>query len=416
MKKNFLISLTLILSLTLNAQKINISNFGFSADDSSEFINQAIESNFDTIVFTKQKSDWISLPIKLTDVSNKVIIFEDGVKLCAKEGEFLGKNDALISIQNSRDIELYGINAELVMNKEEYQDGEWRHCISIKSSNNILIKGLTLRDSGGDGIYISGSKNGKYSQNILIDSIISNNNKRQGLSIISGKNVLVKNSSFLNTKGTLPGAGLDIEPNSSSDILDNIVFKNCLFRNNDHSGISIALQKLDNTSKPVDISFFECVIENNHSFENKYVASEIVFHAKKNNPVKGTVLLEDCLIKNSKWGICYSRKTSDSYRVIFRNCVASNICQDESYPVIYLEVPDYYTGEYTLGGFVFENLVISYETNVPYFVVRGSKMGTLKSVSDVHGKIILDNVSKVGEKYISYSREKNEDFNLDVIK
>lgn len=98
-----------------------------------------------------------------------------------------------------------------------------------------------IRDSGGDGIYIAGKGEGTFSENIYLENIKSINNKRQGMSIISAHNVFVKNCEFTETNGTLPEAGLDIEPNTPKDRIVKINFENCSFTNNNHSGILLSL-------------------------------------------------------------------------------------------------------------------------------------------------------------------------------
>ena len=51
-----------------------------------------------------------------------------------------------------------------------------------------------------------------HAHNIEIHRVTTTNAYRNGLSIISAKNLLVSNCSFLNTSGTPPMAGIDIEP------------------------------------------------------------------------------------------------------------------------------------------------------------------------------------------------------------
>ena len=108
--------------------------------------------------------------------------------------------------------------------------GEWGYGISIQNSNNICIKGIELTQFFGDGINIS-----KASKDITISHIQSYNNRRLGMSITAGTNILVSNSSFNEngtTKGVAPKAGLGVEPNDSTDVVSNIVIEGCMFNNN----------------------------------------------------------------------------------------------------------------------------------------------------------------------------------------
>lgn len=399
----------------LHSQKIKASSYGFDSDPTSAFV-LALKSEFDTIIIDKQSKDWVMKPMVLANIKNKVILIEQGVEIRAKSGAFLKTTDALFNFTNCEDIEFYGNGNKICMNKSEYTDGEWRHGISLRKCNNFLIKNVKIYDTGGDGIYISGTYKGTFSENIHIENVTCVNNKRQGMSIISAKDVVVKNSIFRDTYGTLPGAGLDIEPNSKLDRIENIKFYDCIFKNNDHAGIALALHNLEADSKPVNIGFFNCVIENNHNENNRYIASELIFNSHKTNPVKGKVVFENCLVKNSEWGLFHSRKTVDAYSVIFKNCAALDICKDGTFPPIYLEVPDYYTGSYQLGGYIFENMTLGYESNVPYLLVRGSTFPTLKRVSTISGEITIISNQKAKVEYIKYDPLNNVNVNLKVRK
>jgi hypothetical protein len=232
------------------------------------------------------------------------------------------------------------------------------------------------------------------------------------MSIISAQNVVVSNCMFMETNGTLPEAGLDIEPNTPADRIVNINFKDCSFINNSHSGILIALGKLETSSLPVSISFNSCYLSNNHVISNIYPAAEININANKESPVRGRVSFEECLVENSKWGMLFSRKRSDAFDVVFKNCAAINICKSWGYSPLGFEVPDYRTIYSSLGGFAFDNLFLSYKSSVPVIKVRGSKLGTLKSFKNVTGNLIIKNNGTKGIEYVNYFSVQNENVKL----
>jgi len=125
------------------------------------------------------------------------------------------------------------------MNKQEYidlADSEFRHGINLGSATDILIEGLTILDTGGDGILISRSflpaspKN--YCENISIKNCVFTNNYRQGLSIVSVVGANIINCEFSETKGTLPEDGIDIEPDVPEDRIENILISGCRIFNN----------------------------------------------------------------------------------------------------------------------------------------------------------------------------------------
>lgn len=389
---------------------VRASSFGYNSQDATDAFIAALKSDSDTIIIDKQASDWIVKPISISSLSNKVLYFEEGVVFRAKSGAFRNTNDKLFQLSNANNVDIIGYGATFKMEKDEYTNGEWRHAISLRKCTDVSIKGLTIRDSGGDGIYIAGMEKGSYSKDILIEDVKSLNNKRQGISIISVENLEVYSSEFSETKGTLPEAGIDFEPNTPEDRIVNVLIENCRFTKNYHAGIVLALSNLDVSSEPVSITFKNCFLSMNHDVSNRYVATEIQIGADKTNPVKGNVLFDNCTVDGSDWGIFYSRKTSKAYHVTFKDCIAKNICKNSnSVTPIYLEVPDYYNNSGPLGGFTFDNLSIQYDTNKPFIKVQGAR--SLLGVSDLSGNITVDEPNNNGPEYAAYDSANNSGVN-----
>ncbi len=393
------------------AGRVEASSFGFNPNDATQAFLAALNAKNDTIVIDKQSSDWIVGPIRVSNLLNKIIIFEKGVVLRAKIGAFKNTNDKLFELINAQNVTIWGHDAIFRMNKSEYTSGEWRHGISLRKCKNILIDRITVENSGGDGIYIGGMEDGSYSENISLKRVKSFNNKRQGMSIVSVSKLWVRDCEFSNNRGTLPEAGIDIEPNTIYDRIVDVIIEKCTITNNGHAGAVLALINLKSSSTPVSIRFLDCIFSMNHDSKNKYPASEIVISAHPTDPVKGNVSFERCVIEGSKWGILYSRKISDAYHVTFKNCVAKIICQDNSKTPIYLEVPDYYKASKPVGGFTFDNLRLQYNTDLPFLTVQGWK--TMPSLKNVNGNVIIDapkNSQPIN--YRNYNPSKNINVNL----
>lgn len=200
-------------------------------------------------------------------------------------------------------------------------DGQWGMGIDVWSSKNVEIKDITVKNCWGDCIYVGQSKEVKesYPEDIIIDNVTCTASRRQGLSIIAGKNILVKNCRFTDIgsiKFTPPGAGLDIEPNNFGEtVLQNVQIMNCTFRNN-HDGKDFSSFNLDKTAsvyfnnctfegrlvmhdKVYNITFERCDI--NDFYINRQNTGNIVFKNSKirNTPPrhllqKNIIKLEDC--------------------------------------------------------------------------------------------------------------------------
>ena len=116
--------------------------------------------------------------------------------------------------------------------------GEWGMGMAILDSDNIEVRDLSIKNCWGDCIYIGqvGYLKESYSQKVSIENVTCQAGRRQGLSIIAGKDIFIENCRFVDTgslKFTAPGAGIDIEPNILGEtIVDNIIIDNCEFYGN----------------------------------------------------------------------------------------------------------------------------------------------------------------------------------------
>jgi hypothetical protein len=244
--------------------------WGFDEENSAPALQAAIRSGAKKVIVPNMGKPWVvNRTIYLE--SDQEIELEKGVAVVAKAGSFPGKADALLAANGKRNITIRGYGAEISMRRADYTKppyvkGEWRHCVSILSSANVKIYGLRIAESGGDGVYIGCSRNAgslPYSEDIYMKDVACDRNYRQGISVISVRNLLIEDTAFSGTAGTKPASGIDFEPNLSTDVLVNCTIRNCLFEHNEGYGIAVYLKSLDATSQPVSITFVNCRSINN---------------------------------------------------------------------------------------------------------------------------------------------------------
>jgi hypothetical protein len=160
----------------------------------------------------------------------------------------LGTNERLINVTND-DVHIVGYGATIQGNRAAYvSPGEQRHGVFIFGGNRIYIEGLASDGHPGDGFYI-----GDNAEHVKLEWCSGDDNRRQGCSITSGRHVRVVDCEFTNTNGTSPSAGLDIEPNSSSDVLEDIKIIRLRSTDNDGAGIVVFLANWNSTSNYADI-------------------------------------------------------------------------------------------------------------------------------------------------------------------
>ena len=205
------------------------------------------------------------------------------------------------------------------VDKHKGRYGEWGMGLNITSSKDIIIKDILIKNCWGDCIYLGQSKiaSDEYSENVRIEHVTCEAGRRQGLSLIAGKNIQIKNSRFINTgkiKYTAPGRGIDIEPNDNKTVVQNILIEDCSFsgnyNNNDlltynlnrEASIRVVRSKMDGNVSLYQNSY-NVIIDSCEIHSLDYVDSSI-----SNNVVKNTKF------KSMK------HSPSDRLKVRFENC------------------------------------------------------------------------------------------------
>lgn len=186
---------------------------------------------------------------KTTLLSNTRLVFFNGAKLVAKESN--NYTSAMLEIVGVENIELINPTIE----GDKYYNSDTRegagHGLDCRGVKNLKIINANISKCFTDGIYANGIEN-FYGYDINCDD-----NRRQGLSIISAKDFLIDFGTFSNTGGTPPSMGIDIEPNNADENLENIVLRNIKTFNNETTGIGINYNQLNDPSKIINV-----IIEN----------------------------------------------------------------------------------------------------------------------------------------------------------
>ena len=182
--------------------------WGFDPAESTAALQAAINSTAKKVVVEKMPSPWILDKLRLAD--DQELFFEPGVEVLAKKGGFHGTSDSLFSAAGKKNIRLIGPGAVLRMrradydNKADYKHAEWRHVINLHGCTGVTIEGLTLAESGGDGIYLGAGPGGKPCKDVIIRDVVCDRNYRQGISVISAENLLIERCTLKDTAGTPP--------------------------------------------------------------------------------------------------------------------------------------------------------------------------------------------------------------------
>jgi hypothetical protein len=379
----------------------NAAWWGFREEDSTEALQAAIQSGAKRVMVPNMTKDWIVRPIKLA--GDQELILEDGVVITAKRGEYRGRGDSVFTAQDVSNLTIRGYGATIRMQKEDYIYGrvladlkwdrqfgqypraEWRMTLSLRGVSNVKVYGVTLRDSGGDGIYVAGGAQ-KYSRNIHIKDVDCDNHYRQGISVISVDGLLVENSVFRNTWGTPPSAGVDIEPDSPAERVRDLVFRNCRFEDNYGDGIEIFLAHLKPESGDVSILFDNCRVTSRRGTGIR------VTKIADDGP-GGLVEFRNCTVENTEgYGVKVQDKSAQRARVRFVNCAVRNTANNRmfagAWTPLWLHL---FRPELTKrhGGIDFVNCSIDDRHDRPVLVVEEAK--DVFGLVDVTGSIAVQN-------------------------
>jgi hypothetical protein len=389
----------------------NAAWWGFSKTDSTAALQAAIDSGAKTVVVPYMGDAWIVRPIKLR--GNLELVFEPGVVVLAKRGEFQGAGDSLFTAVDAENLTIRGYGATLRMWKSDYQKppykrAEWRMGIAIRGCRNVLIEGVRSESSGGDGFYVDGGGTRKWSENITIRNSVAHNNHRQGLSVVSVENLLVENCVFSATSGTPPEAGIDLEPDTPNQRVVNCVIRNCIFENNNGHAMLVYIKPLDHTSAPVSLRFENCHARMGSAgmtpadfkdIDQRGWAGMTVATAKDDGP-QGLIEFINCTSENTgKEGVRIIDKSSTGVKLRFVNCSWRNpwisAHRDASEPRVPILIQQRHR-EVTArpGGIEFVNCYVYDTVGRPtlFFDDESSEI----PLSDIHGTIAV--------RYPRYSR------------
>lgn len=290
------------------AEERLVSDFGYDSEDSTRFLQAAIDSGAKRIVIDARR--WVTLPLR--GRSDQEIFFEDGAVLEAKKGAYLGVNDCIFTFTCCSNV-VVGGKGIVRMHRDDYlkppyRKGEWRHAVDLAGSSNVRIWGLTLCESGGDGVYVGGIslKRAKalglpgrvYNcHNVVLEDLVCDGNARQGVSVTGVDGFRAERCVFRNTKGLPPQAGIDFEPNNSSNLMKGIVMRDCLFENNRGFGIELALSHSEpGKAEPFDMLFERCRTVGN--------ASSVAVHNTRSDhtEIAGRIVFRDCSFEHPRGG------------------------------------------------------------------------------------------------------------------
>lgn len=255
--------------------------------------------------------------------------------------------------------------------------GEYGMGIGIFSSKNIFIDYLECNNFWGDGVYIGKTAVSTTNNNIKINKIKVDNNRRQGMSLVTADGLFIDSIITTNTNGTSPQAGIDIEPNDASDILSNIVINNITSSGNLGNGLIVVPIKLNDTSSNVDIKIGKI-----------YSTSEVAFSLQGSliNKIKGQILIDSIVSEKATGSSVYFRNTYNNLDCSINNVVSINANQKS--------LPTNFGSAIRVAS---DSSDVFYPDRVPS-KIRISQMNVISTDNKIDRPILVTEFNRVGEE------------------
>jgi hypothetical protein len=251
----------------------------------------------------------------------------------------------------------------------------------------VKVYGLTLADSGGDGIYLGTATPGVTNRDIHIKDVTCERHYRQGISVITAENLLIENTILRDTGGTNPQAGIDFEPNRPDERLVNIVMRDCTAESNQGDGYLFYLGFMDATSEPVSVRFERC-----RALRDKASSTRVITNNAPEKAASGRIEYVDCTFEGSgKAGIVLSNMPSRYFTVRFAGCSIFDpaSARPTTTPIEFQSRQD---AVRPIGGVVFEDCTVRDSLDRPLMSYAPKAAGV--PVRDVSGTITLERDGK----------------------
>jgi len=359
--------------------------WGFNPEDATQALQEAVSSGARRLIVPEMGRPWVvARSIRLA--SNQEIVFQRGVVLEAMKGKFLGKGESLVQATDRHDITLSGDGATFLMHKEDYtkppyEKAEWRHALSLVGCARVKVYGLTLRQSGGDGIYLGATARQNFCKDVHVKDVTCDGNHRQGISVISAENLLIENCRLIGTRGTAPQAGIDLEPNHEAERLVNCTIRGCVVEDNAGPGILAYLGPLSGRSPALSVRFEDCVVRRCGSFGLG------VGMVGEKGP-KGSVEFRNVRVEATEAaGARVYDKAADGAVVRFVGCTWKETARKRDNPVVIALRSTNRTGR--PGGVEFADCTIEDAKDRPAVAAQGKALQA--GVFNVHGTIRVKN-------------------------
>lgn len=209
-----------------------INNSFFSIDDTGKTdttneINEAIQyAKQNNIEYIKFRKGTYLVDGGKKNQQHKGILLESNMTIDFNGSTIIQKTSkepyySVIEVNDKENIKILNGIIQGDRTTHDYQTiqstHQWGLGIEIKNAKNIQVSNLQIKDMTGDAIYIS-----EKSENIYISNCTLSQCRRQGISIIEGKNIDIYQNEIYKIQDQTPQSGIDLESNNADQLIENV--------------------------------------------------------------------------------------------------------------------------------------------------------------------------------------------------
>ena len=398
-------------------EKVDVGYFGaYKAGDVTQIIQKVIDK-YKSVVISK---DCLINPVDSNYPASK---FGGGIKLrtnstlsfinqaTLKMEPTAADSYTFISCVNISNVSIYAPKIMGDVGEHLNIVGEDGYGIYIVDCENINVYEGYISKCWGDGYYVGSDSKGTKGGGLF--NCIADDNRRQGLSIVSWEEGLVNGGAYINTGKTLfkaPGYGIDIEPNAKGTDIINVTLTNVTTRNNKKGGLQLVPgfltdEKYINPSYNVKITNYTSVDDGTSGairFANPPLETKGMRPSEK---IYGTIFIQGVTILNSKErSIDFARWFEGSPKVVLRDIYIENCNQDhivstnESQCAVVAYIDPAQSLQLGHGEVSIENITIVDNRTAKWMLVPiWLYCGSTQSIDNFY----IKNVSTYGQKSVS---------------
>lgn len=207
-------------------------------------------------------------------------------------------------------VQMYGMSCP----EDAEPSHQYAHGIRV-ISNNTTIWRMVIKDMVADGVYIANNGdylNGKFyfNNSTMVQECHIENNRRNGITIIWGTDITIDKNTIINTHGTLPEVGIDIERNGNTNTYKNVTITNNKIYDNNRIFSIVVHSGVEGTMK----------------IQNNELGGQIVYTSLTQNDINKITVSGNKATTQGKNCVCDPNKptsvtSTDAAKVVCNKCI-----------------------------------------------------------------------------------------------